>query len=191
MICYLKKSYLSQIKVNYTTGNSIPIFTTRKKLESLENFLEERNIYLIIKLHPMQNFNSIDRSCYRNIEIWSEDDINDRNINLYRLLGSSDALITDYSSVYFDYLLLDKPIGFTVDDIELYSKDRGFIFNNPEEYMPGKKIHNENEFYEFINNLCINKDEYVKEREKINDLANYYKDGGNCRRILNIVGINI
>ena len=55
------------------------------------------------------------------------------------MLGSSDALITDYSSVYFDYLLLDKPIGFTVDDMELYIKDRGFIFNNPEEYMPGKR----------------------------------------------------
>lgn len=44
-------------------------------------------------------------------------------MDLYEILPHTDLLITDYSSVYFDYLLLDKPIVFTPTDLGEYSKN--------------------------------------------------------------------
>ena len=59
---------------------------------------------------------------------------------MYVLLRNADALITDYSSAYFDYMLLNRPIAFTVEDIEEYRKKRGFVFDNPFEYMPVRRL---------------------------------------------------
>lgn len=56
-------------------------------------------------------------------------------------MGYSDALITDYSSVCVDYLIVDKPIAYTLDDYEVYKQTRGFVFEDPHEYMPGHHLY--------------------------------------------------
>lgn len=43
-------------------------------------------------------------------------------------MAVSDVLITDYTSAYFDFLLLDKPVVFNFYDFEEYSETRGFSF---------------------------------------------------------------
>ena len=62
--------------------------------------------------------------------------IQKQKMTVYTLLRNADGLITDYSSVYFDYMLLDRPIAFAIDDIKEYGDKRGFIFETPEDYMP-------------------------------------------------------
>src|SRR5699024_7018772 len=47
------------------------------------------------------------------------------NIDSNRLLGIVDLLITDYSSIFYDYLVTDKPIIHYLYDLETYSKSRG------------------------------------------------------------------
>ena len=116
--------------------------------------------------------------------------LEENDVRFYTLLNQTDALITDYSSVFFDYLLIDKPIAFTVDDIDSYSDNRGFVFDNPLDYMPGKKLHNAEDFREFVTDCISGKDDYTAERKDINDKVNYYKDNKNCERIINFVGLN-
>lgn len=53
--------------------------------------------------------------------------------NLNELMEISDLLITDYSSIMFDYELLQKPILLLADDLEEYSKKRGI-------YMPLEEL---------------------------------------------------
>lgn len=174
---------------NSTFVKAIPIFNNDFKMQQLNKFLEIENIQLIIKLHPMQNVNGLPYRKYTNIKIWTQKELEDKELDLYSLLGTADALITDYSSVYFDYLLLNRPIGFTVDDIEQYRNNRGLIFEDPEYYMPGPKIKDEHQFFDFIRNVMQDVDEYKEDRERVNEYSNHFKDGGNCRRILDIVGI--
>lgn len=51
-------------------------------------------------------------------------------------IGVCDVLITDYSSLIFEYSLLLKPVVFYAYDLESYTRDRGFYINYQEE-MPG------------------------------------------------------
>ena len=44
--------------------------------------------------------------------------LKEKEIKLNQILSATDALITDYSSIYYDYLLTDKPIGLTINDID-------------------------------------------------------------------------
>ena len=63
--------------------------------------------------------------------------ISERGVTLYQLVGSTDLLISDVSSVVIDYLLLDQPILCVSTDFEAYKKNRGFYFEAIEEWLPG------------------------------------------------------
>ncbi len=63
----------------------------------------------------------------------------DESLDVYPILKESDLLITDYSSVYFDYLYLDREIVFYPYDLDYYKNDdRGLMFEY-NEFTPGEK----------------------------------------------------
>ncbi len=98
----------------------------------LDKFVEElRNEYvLLIKWHPAL-FNNLKFGKVKgyNLEKYKDDviDISEsREINNYLFI--TDILITDYSSVIFDYALLNRPIIYFAYDLEKYRKGRGLYF---------------------------------------------------------------
>lgn len=153
----------------------------------LDEILNNKGCRMIIKLHPLQK-GTIRKTC-NNIFFITHDEMIKQGKTIYSILRKSDALITDYSSVYFDYLLLDRQIGFAVDDMDKYSRERGFTMTPPEKYMPGPVIRNKEHLEQFIKEISEGSDNYKDAREKLNNIINYYKDGNNCSRILDIVGI--
>jgi len=60
--------------------------------------------------------------------------------SLYAVLGQSSGLVTDYSSVWTDYLLLDRPIGFVVPDADAYSRGRGLNPPDALHWLPGRHL---------------------------------------------------
>lgn len=97
-----------------------PVLTERQALE-LNEMLKLRNAKLIVKIHPLQKLSG-EMKKYSYIEFVTQEQLNKSEMTVYSLLRAADALITDYSSVYFDFMMLDRPIGFTVDDIVEYKK---------------------------------------------------------------------
>lgn len=168
--------------------NYLPVFNI-DDLKVLDEKLSSLNVLLFIKLHEGYNAGNIKFPKFKNIVAYRHDDFMKEKLDLYKLLSCADALITDYSSVYFDYLLLDRPIAFTLDDLKMYESDRGFVFDNIFEYMPGKKIRNQDEFLDFCKEIANGVDDYKQERKRVNDLVNYYKDGNNCKRLFKMIGI--
>ena len=166
-------------------------FVKNSNWTELNDVLRSAGVKLVAKLHPLQDLNGFTEAVYSNLEIYSDKLFRQHGYDLYELLSRSDALLADYSSVYLEYLVLNRPIGFTLSDIDEYTNKRGFLFENPLDYMPGKKIYSEKELYEFIEDIAGGVDEYEAEREKVNDLANYYRDGRNCERVLKIAGITM
>jgi CDP-glycerol glycerophosphotransferase (TagB/SpsB family) len=118
-------------------------------VNKLNEILKKKNSLVIIKPHPMAVLDkAIDG--YSNIMLINEDWLSTNEMTLYELLGASDMLWTDFSSVFVDYLLTQKPILFITPDLELYKNNRGFTFDLSEIELPGKIITVERELFEFL-----------------------------------------
>jgi len=87
---------------------------------ALDDFLAERDAYLVVKPHPKERLD-IPEGLSRVVALPEATDV-------YPLLRAVDALVTDYSSVYFDFLLRDRPVAFYPFDLDRYRADRGFYF---------------------------------------------------------------
>lgn len=108
-----------------------PMGLASEVLAMLDAWCEQQRVELVFKFHPAERQASVVEG--RHLHLCSPES------DLYPLMPISSALITDYSSIYMDYLLLDKPILFLVPDLQEYvSKDRKlqFDFN---EMTPGPK----------------------------------------------------
>ena len=146
----------------------------------LKNFLRMNNTVLICKLHPLDK-NAI------NLESSDELYIMDNSSDVYPILKYTDALITDYSSVYFDYLLLDKPILYFVPDIEEYQENcRGFYkpFND---LIAGVKSYTEQELINSMQYVIDGIDNYKEKRKILRDEMFKYQDGKNCERAMEFI----
>lgn len=81
------------------------------------------NVVILVKLHPVievtQNFNF-------NQQIIN---VSDDELDLEELMEVSDVLITDYSSVIFEYALLNKPTIQYLGDWTIYQNERGLFFD--------------------------------------------------------------
>lgn len=132
------------------------------------------NQILLLKAHPFERGKIFIPSKYEtSILNMSELEIND-------LLILSNCLITDYSSVIFEYAILNKPMIFYTPDLELYEKQvRGFYYPY-EELVPGPIVLNEIDLLNTIHNGKY-------DLRKIEDFAkrfNGYHDGQATSRVL-------
>jgi CDP-glycerol glycerophosphotransferase (TagB/SpsB family) len=173
------KSWNDSISVDRFALN---VIESELDLIHFNDFLEQNNTYLIVKIHHLQDISIIDLNRFNRIFYLIDHDLQTKDIQLYDLLGNADALITDYSSVYYDYLLLDRPIGFLIADIDDYS--RGFCINNPLDEMPGEKIKNTKQLYDFVISINAGFDSYKKERRTLRDEVHLYKDDQNSARLI-------
>jgi CDP-glycerol glycerophosphotransferase len=108
----------------------------------------------------------------------------DKGSDVQELLLISDLLITDYSSVIFDYLLRMKPILIFAYDYEEYLKKTGMYYNL-QKIAPGPILYNADELINAIKNIEEVDVEYSKKRKEIRDKFNKYLDGKSAERILN------
>lgn len=150
-------------------------------LDYLEKKLEKMNAILIIKAHPVNM--DIGKDFLKNskrVHNFPDKELPD----IYPLLGKTDLLITDYSSVYFDFLLLDRQMVFAPFDIE--KKKKKSFFYNYDKVTPGPKGKNWKEVIELAEKE-LNKDNYKKQRKKINKKFNKFNDSENSKRVSEMI----
>ena len=148
-------------------------------VEKLDVFLADQNMQLHIKLHP---FNHPSDELLEKLELSKNIFFLDHDA-IYEIISEYDMLITDYSSIYFDYLLLDRPIIFAPFDKENYlQQDREFYFDY-EEVTPGPKAMNWDEVMKFLKMLNEDSTLYSKERKKIKDRFHTYQDDMSTERV--------
>lgn len=146
----------------------------RFEYKSFNEFLESQNIVVFIKLHPNDEekvLNKIEKNSVENIKVITGKILKDNNIDLYEILNSCDLLITDYSSIYFDFLILDRPIIFNPVDLNTYRKKRGFLLEPYDFWTPGPKVYNQEDLEKAIINSFQN-DDFAEKRKVINKLIN-------------------
>ncbi|MBN2160684.1 MAG: CDP-glycerol glycerophosphotransferase family protein [Spirochaetes bacterium] len=156
--------------------------------EKFINFLEENNYLFVLKLHPFEEkyMEKIYSKYDKSILFLSTEKLQQNEVDLYQLLPYTDMLITDYSSVYFDYLLLDKPMVFINSDIETYRKLRGIILEPYDFWTPGYKVQTQREMIDAINKSFVN-DDFRLAREQMRDVFHYHKDGKSAERVIEFI----
>jgi len=170
-----RQSIVGEIRVDGIAEKNLPVIKL-SELEELNKFLFSIKSTMIIKLHPMDILNNYQFDSFSHIVILNKKSFDTLNCQLYSLLGSIDILLTDFSSIYIDYLLLNRPIGFLMNDYSEYNNSRGFVFDNPLEYMPGEKISSLLELKQFLQDIVVFKnDKYCNDREYVNQIFNNVK----------------
>lgn len=165
----------------------IPLVESEKDFELLNNRLREEKTVLIIKPHPRQDLSVFKIEGYSNIVLIPQEKLDEYMFTIHSLMRECDALISDYSSIAFDYMLLDRPMAYTTDDMDEYSI--GFSVEDPFKYMPGKKLNTVDDLIRFIEDCSVGKDDYKTERRKVRDFIHQYQDQNNSKRFLELLGI--
>ena len=171
----LKKTKYDSRELNEFCLNTIQ---DNAEFMKFNQFLKEKQVLLLCKEHYLQK--KTKKKNMTNIKYIDNDLLQKNDHDIYHLLANADALITDFSSIYMDYLLLDKPIGFFCNSFNEYV--RGFTLEQPEKYMPGMKIYDNDGLKSFVVSVINNYDKYKKERKEVRDLIFKYQDNQNCKR---------
>lgn len=145
----------------------------------LEAVLEARNMVLLYKGHFFDAANG-GLAHARRILTVTDDDYDD----LYTFVKDVDVLLTDYSSIYFDFLLCRKPIIlFPFDEADYVARSRPFYFDYA--LMEGRRVTSWPE-------LCdvLQAGDYAVPTEEAVRRFHLHPDGQTCRRLLQRLGRN-
>ncbi len=103
--------------------------------ERINDVMKKRNELFILKLHPLTRLDAPSIGKYSNIKLYpSKSDI-------YTVLPFIDTLITDYSSIYTDFLTMDKEVILFVFDYDSYIK-KSYELSEYDKYFVGVKAYN-------------------------------------------------
>lgn len=174
IICYLPTFRDNQHTsgVGYTYNLAIDFDSLKKRFG--------KDYVILFKPHYFIA-NKIDLSKYKNFvyNVASYDEIND----IYLV---SDLLITDYSSVFFDYANLNRPVMFYMYDFDDYKNNlRDFYISLDE--LPGPIAKTQKELEDYIVNIDKSISKYKKTYDKFNDKYNYLDDGNASERVIRVI----
>jgi len=129
-----RRSVVGEIRVDgQETDNDFQLpHVNRDAVESLADGL---GVHLLVKTHPMAPV--LDPGDHGWLGIWDDRALAATGMSLYELVGQADVLVTDYSSVWVDYLLTDRPIVFAMADAEEYGATRGHYSPGLVDNLPG------------------------------------------------------
>lgn len=134
--------------------------------DELEKFLEENKTIIFIRTHLDESTN-VEKYLGKRVLFLNENIIED----IMEILSVFDILITDYSSIYIDFLLLNKPLIFIPYDKKKYLNERGFNFEY-DKVTPGYKPKDMREFLMYLDTIFNGIDKFENDRQKINKYFN-------------------
>lgn len=170
-----KGVYLPTFRKEYNYS----IFQNNFNFKKVENSLKKLGVHLYIQLHPLDDpDNEFKRllSSSKFIHLVEFDDI-------YSKLNDFDFLITDFSSIYFDYLLLERPIIFAPFDLETYLSEERELYYDYNSVTPGPKAKDWNDLLDYIEESIQKPEKYLNEIKRIKSLFNKYDDSKNSQRV--------
>ena len=140
-------------------------------LDGIQEFCEKYDYYFVIKKLFYHKAEKEPVEKYTRIM-----DMTSEQIDTQMLLLETDIMITDYSSIYIDYMLLDRPILFYAYDYEEYLKEDREMYFSYEDVTPGPKIWSAEGILPELEKVARGERYSKEERERILDLF-YCKEG--------------
>jgi CDP-glycerol glycerophosphotransferase (TagB/SpsB family) len=155
--------------------------------DELNAFLAARNAVLLVKPHPMAAYDATGSRSH--LRIVDDGWLRDRSLSLYECLGAADLLISDFSSVVIDYLLLDRPVIHAFSDLGEYQCSRGFMVEPIADYFAGPVVTNAREWMDAVDAVWSGDDPEADRRRRLLELSHTHRDAGATRRLLEAAGL--
>lgn len=169
------------------SANALPILHDAQKAHQLNECAKACGVLLVVKPHFAQDVSYIRDQGLSNIRFIDDSFFKKNGISSYYFVGSCDALVTDYSSIYYDFLLCRKPVAVVWEDIQEYRENPGFAID-PDFYMKGAwKVYDVEDFMRFLHSVAEGRDPGLELRDQINKIANDYTDGKSAQRVVDFI----
>lgn len=149
-------------------------------------FLKDNNILCVSKVHHAEEklvTNKMKKYNLTNMIFVSNNDLKEKELDLYEILNSADLLITDYSSIYADFLFMDKPVVFVNEDIETYRKQRGLTLEPYDFWTAGPKVQNQDDLQIEIKKSITDKEYYRQKRKELKTVFFKNIDSNSTERV--------
>lgn len=169
------------------SGKALPVIHDPQAAVELNEFAKQMDVLLVLKPHFAQDMSQIMELGLSNIRFIGDDFFQKHNTTSYGFVAGCDALITDYSSIYYDYLVCDKPVGLVWEDLEEYRQNPGFAVDIDAHGKGGVKIYNLEDFKNFLQELATDTDSCREERQALRDTLHYAADGANTQRVTDFI----
>ncbi|MGN1206480.1 MAG: CDP-glycerol glycerophosphotransferase family protein [Eubacterium sp.] len=173
------------LHVDYPYG--MPCIKNKEQLMQLEEQLAKLDILLLFRPHPVQDLTAFQKEELPHIIIADDAFLASIECTLYELLSQTDALITDYSSVYFDYLLTDQPIALIIEDCTQYFAHFTLAFEDYKEAVKGVYIEKFEELSLFLTEIAEDRDSAREERMLAKKKYHIENAGKSAEAIVNLL----
>lgn len=165
----------------------LPTINSVEDFKKLNNTLASGNCLLMIQMHHAQEKDYQVLPKCSNIVFVTENIKQKYSLTTHSLMSAFDALITDFSAAYHEYIILNRPIGVVVEDLVEYSRDEGFCYNFLE-WIKGEYIIDISQLCQFVENVINNNDVCKLEREQSLHKIHKYIDDKSTSRVINYLG---
>ena len=161
----------------------IPAIHNIDEFNATNDVLNSNNTLLIIQMHHAQahNYDALPKAS--NIVCIGEPIKAKYNIATTDLLGNCDALLTDYSSAYHEYIILNRPIGLCIEDLPDYATHNGFICFYPD-WIKGDYLLTNKHLNKWITGIANGADRHKSEREVSLHKIHQYIDNHATQRVV-------
>ena len=149
----------------------------------LVQFLQDNNMVIFVRAHISDTTTNLEIDNDRVVHLGQ-----DVCADINTILGSMDFVVTDYSSIGYDFLLVNKPMIFIPYDLKEYERHRGLIIDDYDFWTPGPKVSSLSEFLKYID-LCNSggPDPYEQKRVELRRVMHSYQTEDSTSRILSLL----
>ncbi|WP_323191774.1 CDP-glycerol glycerophosphotransferase family protein [Halostella sp. PRR32] len=146
---------------------------------ALDAYLADRDAALLLKFHPADQ-PDVDLDDFDQIRRLPSD------ADPYPLLEHVDVLLTDYSSIYFEFLLLDRPVAFYAYDLPAFEEANGLYFEY-DEYAPGPVATDFDGLTAALDRCFEDPSADADHRRRVRDEMFDHRDGRSAERVCALV----
>lgn len=155
-----------------------------------DKFLGENNMICISKVHHAEERTVAAKNQRRKLNNFifiSNKDLDENGLDLYEVLNCADILLTDYSSIYGDFLFMDKKTIFIPTDIKEYREKKGILLEPYDFWTAGPKVTTQESLQHELISSFDGEDIFKIKREELKNLFFKYKDNKSCERVWDLI----
>ncbi len=179
-----RRNYAGQLD-GVDSGAAIPL--DLEGLQQVDRWLAANNAAILVKPHPLSR--AYPEGAFTRIRTIDDAALRNAHLSLASLLADADCLITDASSVWVDFLLVDRPLICCFPDLDEYRTTRHLNLEPYDAWFPGPLVTQADALLEEMAHVTGGGDPHGERREWLTQALHIHRDGDATARLLDALSL--